>query len=127
MGRNADAPRLGGAGSTFFAGAGVGVELAGVVTGRDTTGVVTGLRVGVPGWGFGLRHLHTLTLRYGAVMRSTVEPHIVFALRDIYRLSAFDVDAAVAWFSRVCRDGYHPDIHRQVILDIEAHQKKGKG
>jgi len=60
-------------------------------------------------------------------MRSTVEPHIVHALRDIYRLSSFDVGTAVERFTRICRDGYHPDIHRQVILDIEAHQKKGKG
>jgi len=60
-------------------------------------------------------------------MRSTVEPHIVHALRDIYRLSAFDVEAAIKRFTLLCRDGYHPDIHRQVILELETHHKKGKG
>lgn len=60
-------------------------------------------------------------------MRPTIEPHIALVLRDIYRLSRFDVDASIDAFVRLCRDGYHADAHRQVILDVEAHLRKSKG
>lgn len=41
-------------------------------------------------------------------------------LRDIYRLGCVDEPTAVRWFQELLRTGYTPDIHRSVLLALDA-------
>jgi hypothetical protein len=59
-------------------------------------------------------------------MRSPVDPHITALLLDLYRLALLDPEGAIELFARLCRDGYHPEIHRRTLAAIEG-RRKGQG
>lgn len=121
MGRNGDAPRPG-------LGSGGGTGAVGVATRDDTSGDAgggatrrsTGRRpgTGVPGCGFGFRHLHMFTSTVGFRMDDAIQTNLL--LRDIYRLGRADEAVAVRWFQELLRTGYTPDIHRAVLIDIDT-------
>jgi hypothetical protein len=54
----------------------------------------------------------------GFMMDDAAQTYLL--LREIYRLGRADEAVAVQWFQELLRSGYTPDIHRSVLIDIDA-------
>lgn len=52
-----------------------------------------------------------------------VDPNIVSYLTDVYRLSRYDGPSSVGWFVKLCRDGYHPRLHRDMLIEFDGHRR----
>lgn len=59
-----------------------------------------------------------LTSTVGFTMDDATQTYLL--LRDIYRLGRADEPTAVRWFQELLRTGYTSDIHRAVLIDIDA-------